>query len=369
MDRVAEADAQGSPYDVLFIDWKMPGLNGLETAAQIRMLSLRTAHPRMVLVAPADFGCGEADERAPFDCVLEKPVMPARVVDAVIELFAPARERKAEPVTGEANWQSLGGRRALLVEDNAINQEVVHDLLEMVGMRVAVANNGAEALQILNNAEFDVILMDVQMPIMNGFETAAAIRKDKRFAAVPIIALTANALDGDRDRCLAGGMDDYIAKPIDPKRMFSTLARHCAPLAEAMATEPAAAEEGEDAWRLVASLAGIPGLDTEQGLACVMGRADIYAKLARRIAWERSDLPARLDAALAAGDMEEIGNLLHGAKSLLGTLGATRLRTACIELEDRLSRGVPAESDIAEFNADFSRLIASLRAVMPGEEA
>ena len=161
--------------------------------------------------------------------MLSKPVTPSGVAETVTGIFAPAPARKRTRGAESHSWECLTGRHVLLVEDNPINQEVVHDLLEAVGVQVTTAGDGVEALRILDNRRFDAVLMDVHMPVMNGFETTAAIRRSKRFPAMPIIALTANALDGDRDRCLEAGMDDYVPKPIDPKQMFATLARHCAP--------------------------------------------------------------------------------------------------------------------------------------------
>jgi HPt (histidine-containing phosphotransfer) domain-containing protein len=181
----------------------------------------------------------------------------------------------------------------------------------------------------------------------------------------PIIALTANALAGDRMRCLEAGMDDYIAKPIDPNEMYATLARHCRP--HAAANDPGngrpaeAKRNGDDA--AFAALSAIPELDTQQGLSYMGGRVDLYTKLARRVAYERSELPQRLDAAVRAGDLKELRELIHSAKSVLGTLGALRLQRTCADLEQALHEGKLDEAALVDFRNAYSVLIASIARV------
>lgn len=364
IDRIAEADAHDCPFEVAFIDWKMPDLSGHETATQIRLLSLRGTLPKMVLIAPGTSANQELAEQGQFDAVLGKPVTPSEVFDTAIAVFSEAPATKWSSSGHDARWECLKGRSVLLVEDNSVNQEVVHDLLALVGVQVTIAGDGMQALQILNNRPFDMVLMDVHMPIMNGFETTAAIRKNPLFAALPIIALTANALDGDRERCLEAGMDDYIAKPIDPKQMFATLARYCPgkelPKTESVPEQASPQAASGNDVQIIAAFSAIPELDFERGLSGMMGRANLYAKLAQRVATERADLPHHLQAAMAAGDLAQVGDLIHGVKSILGALGATRLQQTCIDIEKRLGEGSPIESALAEFSSGYSGLMAKL---------
>jgi CheY-like chemotaxis protein/HPt (histidine-containing phosphotransfer) domain-containing protein len=268
--------------------------------------------------------------------------------------------------------QSLRNRHVLVVEDNPINREVVHDLLELVGVRVTAAADGMEALRLLNDQCFDAVLMDVHLPVMDGFEVTAAARRSARFPATPIIALTANALAGDRERCLRAGMDDYIPKPVDPKQLYATLARHCGASATSVHAKTApqgAAREASDRGQVLSALEAIPGLDTVRGLQHVMGRIDLYTSLAHRIAHERADVPRQVESALRKGDQRKLAGLLHDAKSMLGTLGAFRLQETCADLEKKVSGGQPLDSAIAEFCTDYSKLMALVSRATSGADA
>lgn len=365
---LTRADDNGHPFDVVFLDWKMPDMDGEETARQWLNRPLPGNKPRLVLMISAAQELPPHVDRSPFDAILAKPVTPSELAHTVTRLFNSGRARHVEAAGVRAGWDSLAGRAILLVEDNPINQEVVQGLLEMVGARVTIAGDGLQVIQFLKNQSFDLVLMDVHMPVMDGFEATIEIRKDPRFAKLPIIALTANALEGDRERCVAVGMNDYIAKPIDPALMFPTLIRYlpdpagsapqnlaAAPSREAIAND----EAHQDA--LLAGLALIPGIDVDLAVSRMMGRRDLYAKLACRMALERADLPRDLERALQADDRESLTNLIHGAKSLLGALGAGALQHACVELQKSLREGKVASDDIRRFAADYAHLLLALQ--------
>jgi len=277
---------------------------------------------------------------------------------------------------------SLRGHAILLIEDNKINQEVVQHLLEMVGAEVTVANDGLQGIQLLHGQPFDLVLMDIHMPNMDGFEATAEIRADPKFARLPILALTANALEGDFERCLAAGMNDYIAKPIHPNELFSTLARHLdagpgsASVSQASKaldgrrtgnTATPAAGSGEHT-ALLARLAEIPGIDVAQAVSRMMGRQHLYAQLACRVAAERSDMVEKLDTARRLGDRKSLLEVIHGAKSILGMLGADAMQQRCIDLQQRLSDGAAVDDDIASFAADLATLLQRLGALTRGSD-
>lgn len=366
---IGAADAEGCPYDVVFIKTGRSAPGARENRALPNLPPLRELPPRVVLVTP---GAGSvAAGPACFDAVLSAPVTSARLLDVLSGWFAPHAGDTAGMRRPTEHGGGLRGRKVLLVEDNPINQEVVHDLLEIVGVRIVIADNGRQALQRLEEERFDAVLMDVRMPVMNGFEATMAIRQDPRFADLPILALSANVLDGDRERCLNAGMNDFIPKPIDPELMFATLARHlpagatlpASPASEEHAPAAGAADAAQNtAFAALAALAAVPGLDSEQGLARMMGRTDLYVRLIRRVATERSTLPQQMDAALRAGDFSELGNQIHTIKSILGALGASALQQRCVELEELLRRGMPVEAECAAFGAAFTTLMAALRA-------
>src|SRR5881275_337141 len=217
------------PYDIVFMDWRMPGMDGLETSRHIKSNETLQHQPAIVLVTA--FGreeVREEAERLQLDGFLVKPVTKSTIVDTLVNVFA--HEGEAASVTMEAEQaMRLRGARILLTEDNDINQQIAVELLEGTGAKVTVANNGREALDLLSNGPqpppFDVVLMDLQMPEMDGYQATAKLRSDARFAALPIIAMTAHATMEERQRCLVAGMNDHVSKPIDPGNLFETVGR------------------------------------------------------------------------------------------------------------------------------------------------
>lgn len=225
---IANAAQTDESFALIFIDWKMPGLSGVETARQIRSLGAATEQSHLILVAP-HHSVHELDSRetAIFSATLCKPITSSAVFDTIAALLLPDYHPAPRHNTLDAHEQphDLNGARVLLVEDNAINQEVAVAILRSLGMDVSVANNGVEAIDSVRSQHFDIVLMDVQMPLLDGYAATRAIRADAGIMQPIIIAMTANAMQGDREACIAAGMNDYIAKPIRPAEMLQTLSR------------------------------------------------------------------------------------------------------------------------------------------------
>ena len=240
-EAIAAVKAQDAtePFDIVFMDWRMPGMDGLQASRHIKSDETLTKQPAIVLVTA--FGREEVREEAErlgLDGFLVKPVTKSMIVDTLVNVFAAPDETGATAGTAEAEAASrLRGARILLTEDNEINQQIAVELLEGAGATVQVANNGREAVEILSNGPqpppFDLVLMDLQMPEMDGYQATAKIRSDARFASLPIIAMTAHATIEERQRCLAAGMNDHISKPIDPALLFETVGRFYKPAAAA----------------------------------------------------------------------------------------------------------------------------------------
>ena len=251
----------------------------------------------------------------------------------------------------------LHGRRVLLVEDNELNQIVAGELLrEACGMVVTVAANGLQALAALGHDTPDLVLMDVQMPDMDGYEVTRRIRQNSAWARLPIIAMTAHAMARDRERCLAAGMDDYIAKPFDPEELYLVLARHLAPAASApraLAPTPPAHS----------------GLSLEIGLRRCMGRTDLYRRIAQRFVETRGALPQDLAAHLAAGQSAEAVRVAHTLISSAGTLGAERLSALARTLQNSLEAGDAAatHAGLADLATEHGRVLDALRAYLAQE--
>ncbi|MFT3733785.1 MAG: response regulator [Rhodocyclaceae bacterium] len=372
IDKLAAADARMQGFDLVFIDWKMPGLSGRDTAGQMQLLSLKNDLPLLVLIAPAAERNHGADN-VHFDATLAKPLVPSEVFDAVATLLAasPQAARRADSTASTQSLTRLHGRSVLLVEDNEINREVATELLAYAGMRVGTARDGLQALQALHEDDFDVVLMDVHMPVMNGIEATMTLRKDPRFAELPVVALTANALSGDRERCLAAGMNDYVAKPIDPDQLFAALLRvlptdpaQPAPATQAEAPGQSRADE-DSATDSFAVWRAVPGLDVSLGLDRLMGRRDLYAKLVSRLLTERAGMPQEVRTAVQEGDVEQAGMIVHGLKAIVGTLGATALQDSCVALETEARAGAVMPATLERFETQFNSLLEGLRA---GEE-
>lgn len=268
-------------------------------------------------------------------------------------------------------WQALRGRTVLLVEDNAINQEVARDLLELVGMDVHVAGDGPQALAALKDHAFDIVLMDIHMPGMDGIETTGVIRHGLGLQALPVLALTADAMSADRIRCIEGGMNDHISKPIDAEAMFRTIAAWLPPvaaprgaargLAGAGAIMAVTAQATSPASAVTQALKGIPGLDAAAGIKLLFGREDLYVNLARRVCAERADVVMRIHEAIGVGDFGQASLHVHGMKAILGMLGATELARACAALDRGLQDGRADATVLSALGRDFPALIANMR--------
>lgn len=268
-------------------------------------------------------------------------------------------------------WQALHGRTVLLVEDNPINQEVARGLLELVGMDVHVACDGPRALAALKEHAFDIVLMDIHMPGMDGIETTGAIRHGLGLQALPVLALTADAMSADRIRCIEGGMNDHISKPIDAEAMFRTIAAWLPPVAKPGGADrgqagagtrmDVAAQASPPASAVVKALKGVPGLDAAAGIKLLFGREDLYVNLARRVCAERSDVVTRIHEAIGGGDFGRACLHAHGMQAILGMLGAAELARACMELDRALRDGKADAVALSTLGLDFPALIANMR--------
>ncbi|MBI5899090.1 MAG: PAS domain S-box protein [Rhodocyclales bacterium] len=235
---------------------------------------------------------------------------------------APAAPPSSGPVAEPVD--SCAGRQILLAEDNPINREVATELLHAIGLRVDVAENGRQALERIAGATYDLVLMDMQMPVLDGVEATRAIRARPDGGTIPIIAMTANAFDDDRRRCFEAGMNDFIAKPVDPAQLHAILLKWLP--ARSRAASPGANAEpvppiSPDAM-LRQRLAAIPGLDLETGLAMTLNRFVFYLRILRLFTDKNRDVPRQLRDATAQGKLGSVQEIAHGLKTAAGTIGA-----------------------------------------------
>jgi signal transduction histidine kinase/DNA-binding response OmpR family regulator/HPt (histidine-containing phosphotransfer) domain-containing protein len=381
------SDGAARPFDVVLLDWKMPGMDGLETARHIQTMALPSAPKLAFVSAYSRDDLLKRSREIGIQEVLSKPVNASTLFDGLTRLVtgAAASAHAAAPgsaPTGKAtlNLKALTGVRVLLAEDNLLNQQVATEILAEAGVAVVVADNGRVALALAQAETFDAILMDMQMPEMDGVEATRALLALTDWQRIPIIAMTANAMNADRQRCLQAGMVDFVPKPVEPEHLFKTLLRWCRPNAPLLApegTEPATdtarATLADEAAPLQAVAPAEPsllpdhveGLDLQAGLRRVMGKQVRYLTLLREFAATQYDAPARITAALAARDHAAAERVAHTLKGLAGTIGADALHGQAHVLEEAVRTGGDAAAALPGVQAALDRLLTTLQAVLP----
>ena len=358
--RIEKAETGNDAFDVIFLDWQMPGMDGLVTAERMRHLTL--AKPPLIIMVTA-YGHDELAsnaEKIGIRDIITKPVTASSLFDALIGTLTqakgislPALPRASAPGRDRSELASLVGMRILLVEDNELNQEVATSLLADTQMLIDIADNGAIALDKLAAKDYDLVLMDMQMPVMDGITATREIRKQARFAELPIIAMTANAMSADREHCLAAGMNDHLAKPIDPDILLATLTHWARPKQQPANAVASTGEQTPDQMP-DSALEHIPGLDVATALRLARGRKALYVKLLRKYAADQQDFVAQLDSALERGDRAGAVRLAHTLKGVSAQVGAQTVRALAEVLERAIQEGEPApvfdslKSQIAE---------------------
>ncbi len=361
------------PFDMVLLDWQMPGMDGLQTARHIQAMDLPSAPKLAMVSAYSREDLLQRSRAIGISEVLSKPVNASTLFDGLTRLVtgvgmgAVASAGSARASRAPLNLQALAGVRVLLAEDNLLNQQVASEILAEAGVVVVVADNGRVALALAQAQAFDAILMDMQMPEMDGVEATRALLALTDWQRAPIIAMTANAMNADRQRCLEAGMVDFVAKPIEPEHLFKTLLRWCRPDAPTQASRSNDAAVTQSAPSPEASLlpAHIEGLDLQAGLRRVMGKESRYLALLREFAATQADAPERAEAALAAKDRAAAERIAHTLKGLAATIGADALTAQANTLEEAVRTGGDTAAALPGVKAALESLLATLQAVLP----
>jgi two-component system sensor histidine kinase/response regulator len=370
VEAVTRADAKGVSYDIVFLDWQMPGIDGIETARRLRARS-RASSPHMIMVTAHGreeiiTGATEAE----IEDVLLKPVSASMLFNSVASVLGglpSGRRRMGDGLTQAAGrLATIEGARILLVEDNELNQGVAIELLRDAGLRVDLAINGVIAVRMVQETAYDLVLMDMQMPLMDGVTATREIRKIPRLAELPVVAMTANAMDGDRRRCLEAGMNDHVAKPVEPDDLWKVLlkwipARHVVGATVPTATSVAAADV----------LAGIAGLDCEAGLRRMLGKKPFYMSMLRQFVAGQAPAVAEMRAALESGDLDTAGRIAHTTSGVAGTVGAIEVAALAADVERavRKREARPTiDASVDALAAPLRALIAALERALPADE-
>lgn len=366
IQNLERAALKNHPYDLVLMDYKMPGMDGLETSSKIKEDKLLAKIPTIIMVTA--FGREEIvheAEKVGLDGFLIKPVTASTLLDTIMIAFGKkSTRRKISGNESQREVKALGkikGANILLVEDNEINQEIALELLGQAGLKVTLAKNGQEAVDKVSQADFDCVLMDCQMPVMDGYEATITIRKNKKFASLPIVAMTANAMQGDKEKCLAAGMNDHVSKPINTQELFSTIAHWVVGdeknSGKGFSVPPSPAARDESS-----SLSELEGVDTKAGLTLVGGNEKLYRKLLVKFHTDFGDAFNEIKQALKTGDKTTAKRLVHTVRGVAGNIGATELASVSGTLETEIredSKGVK-EALVNKFADALSRVLGSL---------
>ena len=373
LERIREASEKDAAFEIIYLDWRMPGMDGIETARRIMALPLER-RPRIILMTAFDreeiedeaLGVGITE-------VLTKPVTASVLFDATMRAMGGEIRAGTEIAPAAADFEarlaSLAGARVLLVEDNELNQEVGRGLLAEAGLVVDVAGNGEEALRMIGSTDYELVLMDMQMPGMDGLTATRLLREMPERSDLPIVAMTANAMSQDREACLAAGMNDFVRKPIDPRELWIALLKWIKPRERAVADQAVETGSPEPAGE-VELPSEIAGLDMALGLSHMLGKKTLYLSLLRRFSSDQGEVGGEIAAALDAEDGKKAERLAHTAKGLAGNIGATRLQEKAAALEGSIREGWDRrkiDELLAPFSAELRALVAELEAKLSRE--
>ncbi len=380
-----EAANKDKPFELVIMDWKMPGMDGIEASKRIKQHNDLSKIPAVVMVTA--YGREEVMQQAEklgLDGFLLKPISPSMLFDAIMQAFGkalPETSRIAQRHEQEAEaLKHLPGAHVLLVEDNEINQQVAKEILEGAGLKITLATNGQEAVDAVKENAYDAVLMDVQMPVMDGYTATRKIREwetevrgqrsedrergsalSPQSTELPIIAMTAHAMAGDEDKSLQAGMNGHVTKPIDPDQLFATLQEWIKPSEKRVQLQQAdiGAEkpEPDQAVEVKDELpAALPGFDLADGLKRLQGNKTLYRKLLLNFGNDYNTVANDIRKALDAKDFDQAHSLVHNLKGLAGNLAATDLQSAAVNLEN-LVKGIGNKTPSAEkLNLKFSDL-------------
>ena len=409
---------RAKPFELVVIDWKMPGMDGIEAATRIKNHPTLSKIPAVILVTA--YGREEIMQRAEkagLDGFLIKPVNASVLFDAVMQAFGEEISETSRLTKRQKEADALKeicGARILLVEDNEINQQVAREILEGAGLVVTIAGNGQEAVAAVKETHYDAVLMDVQMPLMDGYTATKEIRKWESVSAkadsdigetdgrrqrtedrklknedrqqavrhepfafsLPIIAMTAHAMAGDEGKSLAAGMNGHVTKPIDPDQLFAAL-RRCIQPGERQGVDSQLPDVPEPSRLSADNLPeALPGFDLKDGLRRLMGNKGLYRKLLLDFGGKYAGVAAEIRQALDAGDFGKSHSLVHNLKGLAGNLAAVDLQVAAIEMEKWVkgdqAHTAPAgmlDQKFLELESALNRTLGAVQTIGPATAA
>gem|GEM_PF-929135 len=373
VNRCDAAAAENKPYDIILLNWEMPGgIDGITAGKEIR----RNGSTAKIIITSSNNQENHLYEAAQegFPVFLAKPFLVSQLHEAIEASFG----YKAQAEKRRQTEFHFKDALLLLAEDNEINQELASELLQRVGLRAEIAKNGEEAVRKVQEKDYALILMDLQMPVLDGFTAAMQIRKlpDPKYGRIPIIAMSARAGLEDAEQSADSGMNEHLSKPIDPDLLYRTLAKWLPQQEEPLKTDSEKAKENTefapakptepDAETLLAALSSVPEMDPASGLRFSAGKPEIYIRVLHRFATEAEKSGEDLLAAIAKSDNPAAERIAHTLKGLGGTIGSGRLRKDAEDLEKRLHAGeVIVVKEASDFCDLLRNITQGIRAALP----
>ena len=351
-----------TPYKLVLLDWKMPEMDGLEVAEKINTSTTIADIPTIIMVTA--YTRDEIIQRVDnlnLAGLLTKPVSHSTIFDTIMHAFGKEtfvkEQNKATNGLDDGRLKAVQGARILLVEDNEINQQVAFELLESASLIIDIANNGLEAVEKANSSQhYDMVFMDIQMPVMDGITAAIEIRKNKRLDHMPIVAMTADVLGGVKEKCLAVGMNDFIAKPINPSLVFEMVVKWIKPGERDISNIKTKSIELESE---IIEIPDLDGIDVVNGLNRVNNNKKLYQKLLLKFHASNKSFVDDIKEAFKSKDEELALRLVHTLKGVAGNIGANELQLTSVELERKL-----INNNFSDLNAVLKEYSPSLNLVL-----
>ncbi|HZF70424.1 response regulator [Sulfuricurvum sp.] len=358
-------------YDIILMDWKMPGMDGIETSRAIRSLFGEDNSPKIIIVT----AYGREDviknvQEANLDGLLIKPISVSTLLDTILQVLGHEQYLKSLPENQLLSLAPIRGAHILLVEDNEINREFAEELLRGEGLSVDEAHDGFEAIERIKGHRYDGVLMDIQMPNLDGIEATKRIRKlseileDEYYRNVPIIALSANALRSDIDRSLAAGMNAYVVKPIDPKHLFSTL------LEWIHVENPTETNNISYYPAVHIDFSSLKEIDSKKVMNRLLNNETLFIKLLRMFIKTYSHHLESIVTLVESNQLPEAEMMVHTLKGLCGNIGATDIHRQLEAIDTLMKRSlVPSSDSLEDLQNSFNTLISSIELFLKNLDA
>jgi len=370
--QAVEANNMGQPFELIFVDYLMPpGMNGIDFTKALKELIGSSAPPCILVTAYASDELIHDSSIEGIEHVIPKPVNASLLFETILSIFnlftTESSINSYEAGNKNKDIAALKGVRILLAEDNLLNQQIATEILGDEGLVIDVANNGQEAVDMVNKNAYAMVLMDMQMPIMDGLEATRTIRKNFSNDDLPVLAMTANASDADRKKCLASGMDAHITKPIDPDLLFTEIAKWIKP----NNTPPITNKTLAITTKETQTIPEIKGVDTNLGLKVAAGKVSLYIKMLKTFSTDQVNAVENIKKAIEKNDFATGQLIAHTLKGTCGSIGATELQNKAEILESHLKEKMSHAKIVELLDVIQPRLllvIGSIHELLPNKE-